>query len=284
MTEPASPTPTPRKNIRKVRVPRPRGVPQQRLGGEESEENDKELEGLLGVIDSGIKGKEETIGGKGVLAISKADIEASSGLSAKTSNGTPSRQGVRTRSQRNPPLQSNTQSESDTDPLRSITPRARQPPKARNPKSIPNPAKDQIVSNLSAQLSAHPSPTPRNGIPTSTLKASGSTTSAYDVSSLSRSLPSDTVFTAPSSGTPKGRRKKKGVVDSGDESKIWDEPSDPGPSVVEDMTVSIIHTILGIILKLWFSGNKDLHHILMPNLSHRMVLQYLDRHHQQLKF
>lgn len=317
MADTGSPTPTPRR--RNPRQARPRKQTQR--SGVEGEDGDgeggeDELFGLLGIsspagggdgrreVNEGRQVRKErdvkdvkevnelrelrdVKGRKGVLAVSKADIEASgSGVAggkkpntrskrdpreagggdsgaadgtreARTAQSSRSAVQAGARGRAGAGTDTTTQSENDAPfsapgPAKAggSTPKARQPrSRSSKPPQAKTPQAQPAVSGISAQLAAHPPPPSAQfpAIPIAT--SSSSLASAFDTASLSRSLPSDSVF-APSSRNAfldgsasaaagrggKGRRKKGG--ESEDESKVWDDPTDPGPSVVQEQTVS----------------------------------------------
>lgn len=275
MNEPV--TPTPKKASRRRGVPRSQQRVEQAEQEQEEEQKehgeygggDEELFDLLGVaspppqsVKKG-KGQAEGLSGierekqpqgvtprRGMLAVSRADIEAStsSPLSTKQTKKRNPSQADRAA----PVVQYDNTSQSETEPVRS-TPQAKfksQTKSARSRASKPPTIPDPTVSNLSAQLAAHDDPNDSNAIPNDTrltsipLSTAPSSDSMFDTSTLSQSLPS-TFFAPqplhpsstdmavlPGEGKKKGKGKKKAQAQA--QGQKENDPSASFASVVPD--------------------------------------------------
>jgi hypothetical protein len=251
MAEPTTPTPK-KPGRRKKGVPRsaqrarPDGSGAEIADGPEpSSEDEEELFGLLGVVSPpqnpvGVNGKAGGAAsglGKGLLPVSKADIDQAnlapskkggrrkkeavepgqiSGVEGMSSNPKP-RQGRR---QGNGTGQEDRAAVSEGEVVQSKGRRNRQ-----------QVSRDGDIDSASV---AQPEPVH----PASTIAESLIVDSAFDVSSMSQSLPAENFF-APSSGRPKGAGSKgskgsKGTV-AGDESAVWEMPDGGGS---QELTVS----------------------------------------------
>ena len=193
---------------------------------------------------------------KGILAVSKADIE---GGSATRREKQP-RGGRRTKidiMQSEPerssgPGQNGKLVGEERDPQSEGEVKRKRQPKRGKGKTN-DPAKGTDTDNASGQpVSALTASRPRSAKqkrPVVPAVGSGNDDDAFETASLSQSLPSGGLFTAAATNADaangkvksKGRRKGKTAPGSGadgDESAVWEMPEIPGPTANQSMTVS----------------------------------------------
>jgi len=252
---PVSPTPKKRGRQRRDGSRRPKSQRAEHAGTEGTEGegsgavsgDEDSLFDLLGIASPPTE-EGPTNGVRGILAVSKADIDGGNGkLSEKKGRGGRPRveamhsepEGFLTHLREGKAMGEEKDGNSEGE-----TRRRRQPRKGKGKAAIDNGVSS--VQPVSALTATRPRSTKQNR---SIAPAPDSgNDEAFETASLSQSLPSGGLFSAgnakagPINGNVKGKGKRKGKKPSeggpdGDESAVWEMPEIPGPTANQAMTV-----------------------------------------------